>query len=126
MKRLNLFATSIVTVVMMVGCATHENFVKAHNGWVGQDIRTYIKQAGYPDRTYTLPNGHKVYVYEKRRIVREPVLAPAFGFGHYGAYGGLGVAYYDTIDTETCKLFLETNKKHIIVGWGYRGNACRM
>jgi hypothetical protein len=126
MKRLRLFASALFAAVMTVGCATHDNFVKTYDSWVGQDIRTYIAQAGYPDRTYTLPDGHVVYVYEKRDIVSDPVITPAFGFGHYGAYGGFGMTYYDNVDLQTCKLFLETNEKHIIVRWGYRGNDCRL
>ena len=123
MKR---YIASLIVTLFLTGCASHENFVKTYQGWVGQDIRTYIARAGYPDRTYTLPSGHKVYVYEKKEIVSEPIFTPAFGFGSYGYYGGVAAHYYDNVSLESCTLFLETNDKHIIVRWGYRGNACRL
>lgn len=123
MKRI---ITSLIGTLLLVGCATRENFVKTYDAWVGQDIRTYISQAGYPDRTYTLPNGHTVYVYETTEVSSTPVITPSFGFGSGGYYyGGVAMGYYSDVDVETCKLFLEANKHHIIVKWGYRGNACR-
>ncbi|TNF43850.1 MAG: hypothetical protein EP216_03070, partial [Epsilonproteobacteria bacterium] len=95
-----------------------------YNSWVGQDINDLIKQKGYPDSTYTLPNKNTVYVYERSRIYSYPSMS--FGYGRYdGHYGGYGM--YSTgsdVVQKTCKLYIETNKKDIIVQWGSRGNSC--
>jgi hypothetical protein len=106
----------------MEGCATHTNFVKKYNSWVGQNISHLISQIGYPDSTYILPNKNKVYVYERSRLYSIPSM-PMFGYGYYGDYYGI-YGYGNDIVQESCKLLLETNKKGTIVRWGSRGNHC--
>ncbi|DAB40774.1 MAG TPA: hypothetical protein CFH81_00250 [Sulfurovum sp. UBA12169] len=110
-------------MAMMQGCATHENFVKKHDRWVGQNISHFIEKAGYPDHTFILPNKNKVYVYEHSRIRSVPSM-PVMGYGYYGYryYGMFG--YNQDIVTDSCKLFLETDAKGTIVKWGSRGNRC--
>lgn len=118
--KLTLIATSFM---LMQGCATHQNFVKKYDAWRGQNIAYLIGQIGYPDSTFVLPNKNKVYVYERSRIYSVP--SPVFGYGYGGYYGGYGAfGYGNDIVQETCKLFIETNKKGIIVNWGSRGNSC--
>ncbi len=49
------------------------------------------------------------------------------GYGGYGGYyggHGYGMMYSSEVVQKSCKLFLETNKKGIIVKWGSRGNHC--
>ena len=121
--KMTMLATSLL---LLSGCATHENFVKTYNAWVGQNIHTFTSRYGYPDSTYTLANGNEVYVYQKTRIYANPALVPAFGYGPWGYYGNVGIIYGTDIDYETCKLFLEVNKKGTIVKWGARGNSCRL
>ncbi len=113
----------IGAIALMQGCATHENFVKKHDRWVGQNITHFIEKAGYPDHTFTLPNKNKVYVYEYSRVRSIPSM-PAMGYGYYGYryYGMFG--YNQEVVTDTCKLFLETDAKGTIVKWGARGNRC--
>lgn len=119
--KISLFA---VAVLFMQGCATHQNFVNKYNAWVGQDINDLIQKIGYPDSTYILPNKNKVYVYERSRIYSYPSMS--MGYGHWPYYhGGYGMFGYGTdVVQKTCKLYLETNKKGIIVKWGSSGNAC--
>ncbi len=109
-------------LLWLQGCATHAKFAQRYNSWVGQNIAHFIAQQGYPDRTFTLPNKHKVYVYEESRIVSYP----SMGFGYGGYYGGgYGMFGYGTdIEQRVCKLFIETDQKGKIVKWGSRGNAC--
>ena len=110
----------LLSMLLMQGCANEAKFAKRYNNWVGKNIAYFVAQQGYPDRTYTLPNHHKVYVYEESRIVSRP----SFGFG-YGRFDIGGIAIYDPIvEQEQCKLFIETNSKGKIVKWGSRGNAC--
>jgi len=116
--------TALLLLWFITGCASRENFVKTYENWVGKSIHHFTAQAGYPDATYPLPNGHMVYVYEKTRIASYPAVSPAFGYGWGGYYGGMMIGYGTEIDYRTCKLFLEVNKKGTIVHWGARGNHC--
>ena len=123
MTKLYTWLWLFVTILIMQGCATHEKFVNKYNSWVGKDIHILIQQIGYPDSTYLLQNKNKVYVYEKSRVYSTPGM-PMMGYGYYGAYGYGMYGYTEDIVHATCKLFLETDKKGIIVQWGSRGNSC--
>lgn len=118
---------TLVTIIILLiqGCASHQKFVNKYNAWLGKDINYLIQQIGYPDSTYILPNKNKVYVYERSRIYSIPTM-PMYGYGYGGYYGGYyGMyGYGSDIVQKTCKLYLETNKKSIIVKWGSRGNSC--
>lgn len=124
MKTILKSSLFIIAVLLMQGCATHQNFVNKYNAWVGQDINSLMQQIGYPDSTYILPNKNKVYVYARSRIYSYPSMALGYGYGPYyrGGYGMYG--YGTDVVQKTCKLYLETNKKGIIVKWGSSGNAC--
>ena len=118
--KLTLIAVAMLAVQ---GCATHANFVKKYDSWVGQNISHLIAKIGYPDSTFVLPNKNKVYVYEHSRVYSVP--SPIIGYGYGGHYGGYGMfGYGGDVVQETCKLFIETNKKGTIVKWGSRGNSC--
>jgi len=129
MKKIVKPALLVVTLLLLQSCATHKNFVRKYNSWVGKSMSALIAQIGYPDSTFLLPNKNKVYVYERSRVYSVPSM-PTFGYGYgyggyYGGYGGYGMfGYSDDIVQDTCKLFLETNKAGIIVKWGSRGNSC--
>ena len=124
MKTIAKISLFIMAVLLMQGCATHQNFVNKYNAWVGQDINDLIKKIGYPDNTYMLSNDNKVYVYERSRIYSYPSMSMGYGYWPYN-YGGYGMFGYNTdVVQRTCKLYFETNKKGIIVKWGSRGNAC--
>jgi len=114
-------------LLLLQGCATNEKFVRKYNALVGQPIDNLVKKVGYPDSTYVLPNTNKVYVYERSRVYTTPTIVPVYAYGYGGYYGGYGMIAYPyggDVVQQTCKLFLETNKKGIIVRWGSRGNHC--
>jgi hypothetical protein len=115
-----------LTLFMLGGCASHQNFVNRYNSWVGKDINALVAQIGYPDSTYVLPNNNKVYVYAKSRVYSYPSMPMmGYGYGYAGYYGGFGMmGYSNEVVQQSCKLFLETDKKGIIVKWGHRGNHC--
>ena len=124
MKKFLLYTFIILSLFSMQGCATQQNFVKKYNSWMGQDINHLIQQIGYPDSTYILPNKNKVYVYERSNVYSIPSM-PIMGYGYGGYYRGYGMyGYSNDIVYQTCKLFIETDKKGIIVKWGSRGNNC--
>lgn len=105
----------------VTGCATHQKFVQKYERWKGKNISTLIETIGYPDSTLTLPNKHKVYVYERSRIYSVPT-APMIGY--YGYYGYRMIGYSHEVYSKTCKLFFETDKRGTIVKWHSRGNDC--
>jgi hypothetical protein len=125
-KKLSIILLGFM-LLLLQGCATNEKFVMKYNSWVGQPIDNLVKQVGYPDSTYILANKNKVYVYERSRVYTTPVVMPVYAYGYggyYGGYGMIGYPYAADVVQKTCKLFLETNKKGIIVRWGSRGNDC--
>lgn len=121
MRKYITYFLLVIGFIAMQGCATHEKFVQKFDGWVGRDINVLIAQIGYPDSTFTLPNKNTVYVFERSRVQTVPT-GPmmGMGYGYYG-YGMMGYGYQTV--TTSCKLFLETDKKGIIVKWGHRGSC---
>lgn len=124
MKKLLKITFISLAVLLMQGCATHQNFVNKYNAWVGQNINDLVEKIGYPDSTYVLPNKNKVYVYERSRVYSYPSMGMGYGYGRYysGYYGMFG--YGTDVVQETCKIYFETDRKDIIVKWGSRGNHC--
>ncbi|OYZ25285.1 MAG: hypothetical protein B7Y23_05995 [Sulfurovum sp. 16-42-52] len=125
MKHIYRLILGVLAVLVMQGCATHANFIKKYDAWVGQDINAFIQRAGYPDSTYTLPNKHTVYVYARSRVYSVPSM-PMMGYGYGGYYyNGYGMfTYGNEVVQESCNLYLETDLKGKIVMWGSRGNRC--
>lgn len=129
-------ALASIIILSFQGCATQANFINKYNSWVGYNIKHLIAQIGYPDSTYILSNKNKVYVYDRSRIYSMPTMMPMMGGWGMGGMGmgwgmggfhpgwGMGMGIQNQVIQETCKLFLETNKKGIIVKWGSRGNHC--
>ncbi len=126
MKNLLFFLAISLSTFFIQGCATHQNFVKKYDSWLGQNIQGLMEQIGYPDTTYVLANKNKVYVYERSNLYSIPSIPLMnYGYGYGGYYGGYGmIGYSNDIVYQSCKLFIETDKKGIIVKWGSRGNNC--
>jgi len=122
MKKILKLTFVVVGILAIQGCANHTKFVKKYDSWVGKNINHLIGKIGYPDNTFVLPNKNKVYIYERSRMYSLP--SPMFGYGYSGNYGIIGYSYASDIVQETCKLFIETNKKGTIIKWGSRGNHC--
>ncbi len=125
MKNILKFILLSTILLAIQGCATHAKFVQKYNSWVGQEISHLISQIGYPDSTFMLPNKHKVYVYERSRIysIPSPIIGMGYGYGGFHTRYSL-FGYGNDLVQESCKLFIETNKKGIITKWGSRGNHC--
>jgi len=125
MKKILKLTLVTVAIFAVQGCANHTKFVKKYDSWVGQNISHLIEKIGYPDSTFVLPNKNKVYVYKRSRVYSLPSPMIGYGYGgHSGGYGMFGYGYGNDVIQETCKLFIETNKKGNIVKWGSRGNHC--
>lgn len=124
MKYIPSLIITLFTLIVFNGCASHENFIKKYNGWVGQDINLFINKYGYPDSSFEAPNGNTVYVYEDEKIESSPDIGFGWGFGNYGNHFGWGIGGYQTVTQKSCKLFLEVAKNNKIVKWNSRGNSC--
>lgn len=100
MKKLLLFLFTL----SLSSCATTENYEANLNTWLDHNrtINDFISVNGYPDSSYEIPNGHKVYIYSS---------------SHSYIIEG-------QIFNSSCRTFLETNNKNIIVKWHYKGNHC--
>ena len=122
MKIITKIALATVSLFMFAGCASSANFVHKYNSWVGKDINVFISKVGYPDRTYTLPNKNRIYMYEESKIESYPSMTIGYG-GFYGPMYG-GMSYGSDISQKTCKLFLEVNRQNKIIKWSSRGNNC--
>lgn len=124
----NICKLTLITASLFIiqGCASHTNFIKKYDSWVGQNISRLIETIGYPDSNFILPNKNTVYVYEHSRIYSIPSMIPMMGYGYGNFYSGLSLygGYDNEIVQEICKLFIETNKKGIIIKWRSRGNNC--
>lgn len=130
MKKIIVSMVVLFLIIVLNGCATHANFVTKYNGWIGKNISELIGQSGYPNSSYDIPNGNKVYVYTKNTTLT----SPSIGFGGYfgrniGSNGyigfplGFGWNDYNEV-VQSCTLFIETDKKGTIVKWGSKGNNC--
>ncbi|MCF6244074.1 MAG: hypothetical protein L3J43_03485 [Sulfurovum sp.] len=124
MKNISKILLLSFVLLSLQGCATHAKFVKKHDAWVGQNISHLINDIGYPDSTFMLPNKNKVYVYERSRVYSLPSPTLGLGYGYGGLFGSYGMGFGNDVIQETCKLFIETNKKGIVIKWGSRGNHC--
>ncbi|MBN2768406.1 MAG: hypothetical protein JXQ68_04840 [Campylobacterales bacterium] len=124
MKYISSLIMTFFALLALSGCASHENFVKKYNGWIGKDINIFIDKYGYPDSSFEAPNGNTVYVYEEEKIESYPEIGFGWGLGNYGNRVGWGMGGYHTVTQKTCKLFLEVSRNNKIVKWNSRGNSC--
>ena len=123
MKQLLIISS---TLLLFIGCASNAKFVEKYNRWRGANIAHLTAQMGYPDNTFTLPNGNRVYIYEESRLYTYPSPMLGFSFGRYsyGRYDYGMYSYGNDVVQEKCKLYVETDKKGIIVNWSSKGNHC--
>ena len=109
-----------IAVFLISSCATTEKFIAKQERAIGTNIKDYIAINGYPDRSYTLPNGNRVYVYEKNELIS----APTFMIPIVTRDGIWYEREEQIIDQRVCKLYLETTPKGKIIKYDYKGNSC--
>jgi len=116
MKKLLL----IVIAILVTSCATTNKFIAKQERAIGTNISDYIAKNGYPDSSYTLPNGNKVYIYEKNEIIS----APTFMIPIVTKDGIWYEKEEQFIDQRVCKLYLETTPTGKIIRYDFKGNSC--
>jgi hypothetical protein len=90
---------------------------KTLDAWIGTPINQLISCWGYPENSFTAPNGNTVYVFKSESMGFVP--AHTY-FNYYGAttYGGFPVYYSGQIFFEVDQLSNKT------VRWFYNCNTC--
>lgn len=115
----------LITISLLLNsCATTAGYEKILKSWVGSNINDCIKANGYPDNSFTAPNGNKVYVYRSAGSFTMPMQTHTT----YNVYGNAVYGNSYTTGGETiylsCQTYLEVNKKNIITSWQWKGNNC--
>ena len=111
---------TVLTLLLMVGCATTENYNKILDTWIGADITDLMDSWGYPQGSFDSPNGNKVYVYSEGGAYTTPVTTNTTVVGNTvqnHTYGGITVNY-------NCTTYIETDDSGTIVTWSWEGNNC--
>jgi hypothetical protein len=109
------FLFSLV-VLGLLGCQSpmtkrKEAWEERLNSWVGADVNNLIGSWGPPTSTYDLPNGNRIYTWE--RSSQGAVAMPLYG-------GGAVARSF----TRGCSTNMTADTSGRIVNWQYSGNAC--
>ena len=100
---------------LLAGCATTKEkrirFEHTLQSWVGSNISDLIIEWGPPSRTFYLPDGRKVYIWN---FNKGTLALPVWG-------QGWGYVYTTSL---FCQIKFIVDENGIIQSWGYRGNKC--
>lgn len=122
----NLFV--FIFLIALLGCATQENYRNELKKSIGMSEETLISRIGVPNRIYEL-NNKKYLVY----IDSNTVYVPGYGQNRYNIndYGYTTTAsqvgystpgYYANYNCETTFIV----ESGAIIGFTFKGNACKM
>jgi len=111
---------------------------EARSKWIGVSINKLIEKHGYPDQSFTAPNGNTVYVVIKnvRKLYPVPVFKQperkevdlyntktgAYSYGTTTTGGGWTVE--QQMQKSECAGYFEVNKDKIIVEVKFKGDEC--
>ena len=106
--------------------------------WIGVNINKLIEKHGYPDQSFTAPNGNTVYVVIKNikklypvPIFRQPerkevdlynTKTKAYSYGTTTTGGGWTIE--QQMQKSECAGYFEVNKDKIIVEVKFKGDEC--
>ena len=128
----------LVPILLVIfSCATGPrpttaNYQKILDTWVGEQIDQLIAAWGYPKNEFIAPNGRKVYVYERSRIMSMPsYTTPSTSTVNVDTFSNTatvtttpGMTFGGGIAKYVCVTWIETNNSGTIVNWNWRGNDC--
>jgi hypothetical protein len=98
---------SILSLALMVGCATTAGYEKVLNSWMGQDISNLIEKWGPPSNVFTMPDGRILYSW----VFDGGAVAVPIGNMAYAVPRG-------------CKTTFTTSSAGVVQNWRWEGNAC--
>jgi len=111
---------------------------EVRNKWIGVSINKLIEKHGYPDQSFTAPNGNTVYVVIKNisklypvPVFRQPerkdidifnTKTGAYSYGTTTTGGGWTVE--QQMQKSECAGYFEVNREKIIVEVKFKGEEC--
>ncbi len=123
----------IIVILICLFCfacasANRASYRDKVNSWMGYNIESLTNSWGYPHKSFTAPNGNKVYVYEYRSEVTIPNQYISSGMSTNIGNSTL----YDSTTTQLggqtfkswCNTYFEVNDSNIIVRWRIEGDSC--
>lgn len=121
-----LEALVLSILLLLVGCATEENYKAALNMWLNNTPLDLVRSWGPPEKTYEL-DGHKFLVYYRDTNVHFDGTPPTYTTQFVGdkAYTTVNPGLSDSDFYFSCTTTFEVvdNK---IVSWRYEGNDCTL
>src|SRR5207245_11809969 len=63
---MRLVSSVLLAVLIVAGCATRANYEKILNTWIGASADRLVQRWGAPARTFRLPRGNEIYIYDWR------------------------------------------------------------
>jgi len=112
-------------LVFFMGCATTGKYEAKLNSWVGHNINELSASWGYPESSFTAPNGNTVYVYARGGSMVMPSQTTYSGqVSPWGTYSGSSYTTGGQTLNFWCKTFFEVNQNKTIVNWRWEGNNC--
>ncbi|GEM_PF-939255 len=136
-KKFNSILIFLALSIFIGSCApalgySSKNYEKVLDTWVGEKIDAFVESWGYPQRKFVDPNGRKVYVYERARIVK--LLSEKKGSYSERARNSFTNAAAMLASSGQkingnklffkCTTWIETNDAGEIVNWRWKGNEC--
>lgn len=115
----------LVTSVLLVACATTENYEKMLNSWVGAAELDLVRKWGPPVQSYEA-GGRKFLLYQSARNVFIPGTAPTYTTRFIGntAYTSQTAGSPAQNIGLSCKTTFELGEGHVL-SWRYEGNDCK-
>jgi hypothetical protein len=141
-KSVFLFS-KVILVILFIFAVTGTVFAgqtidEARSKWIGVSINKLIEKHGYPDQSFTAPNGNTVYVVIKniKKLYPVPVFKQperkevdmyntktgAYSYGTTTSGGGWTVE--QQMQKSECAGYFEINKDKIIVEVKFKGDEC--
>jgi len=141
-KSVFLYSKAILTIIFIftvTGIASAGQTIDdVRNKWIGVSINKLIEKHGYPDQSFTAPNGNTVYVVIKNvsklypvPVFRQPerkdidifnTKTGAYSYGTTTTGGGWTVE--QQMQKSECAGYFEVNTNKIIVEVKFKGEEC--
>lgn len=115
----------IFLLVVLSACGTTAQYEEVLDSWVGSNANELVQAWGYPENSFSTPNGNTVYVYRDSSGFTMPTETNS-------TFSSLGNTVHGRSTTTggqrvnlTCTTYFDINKSNIIVKWGWEGNNCK-
>lgn len=135
--------SKVILVILFIFAVTStvsagQTIDEVRSKWIGVSINKLIEKHGYPDQSYTAPNGNTVYVVIKniKKLYPVPVFKQperkevdmfntktgAYSYGTTTTGGGWTVE--QQMQKSECAGYFEVNKDKVIVEVKFKGDEC--